>query len=195
MTAELEIEVSMGATKGLANYSSERADQRIRLKVEVEGDSLPDWLNDAVAVEDQLRNHLVYGIADALGLDAELTEGGKAKLIWPEAPPPVAPVAPQPQPQPQAQPQPQGGGGDGGQRQPPKVDRATYAALPRYAMDFGEGMKMYVDQRSLKIQGLYSAKAPDWKEDVPNGKGFWIVNQDGTINFAVQQAMAASNVT
>lgn len=190
MSADMEIEVSFGATRGLANYSSERADFRLRLKVSSEGETMPDWLNDAVAIEDQLMNHLVYGVADALHLEAALGEDGKASLLWPEPPP----AAVQPAPQPQAQPQPQGGGGGGQPRTPPKVDRATYAALPRYAMDFGDGMKMYVDQRSLKQQGLYSAKAPDFKEDVSNGKGWWIYDQNGVQVLAVAAAMAQSNV-
>lgn len=192
--ATVELEVSFGATKGLPNYSSERADQRIRITHEVTGDTLPDWLNDVTSLERQLHNHIVYAVADALGMEAGMNEGGDASLIWPDreaAPPPqqLAPQAQAPAPQQAAQ-APQGGA----PRTPPKVSREAYAALPRYAMDFGDGMKMYVDQRSLKASGVYSAKAPDFKVDVSNGEGKWIYDPNGNLVAETQRAMTASNV-
>lgn len=191
MPADIEIEVSFGATKGLPNYSSERTDQRIRLSVHSEGKELPAWLEDSAKVEDILRNHLVFGVAEALGLEASMSEAGKASLVWPVQEQ-LAPPAPQQQQIPQTQPQQQSGGGGQG---PPKATKEEYAALPRYALNIGgRGMKMYVDQRALKTAGKYSGKAPDFKEDVKDGEGFWIFDRAGNVVLEVRQAMEAAGV-
>ena len=191
MPADIELEVSFGATRGLANYSSERADERIRITVHSENDTLPEWLNDITAAETMLRNQCIFQVAESLRLDAAMNEGGDAELIWPE---------PQPAPAQLAAPAPAPSGGDqqgtgGAGQKPPKATREEYAALPRYAMNIGNrGMKQYVDQRPLKAIGKYSQKAPDFKEDISNGDGFWILDQNGNVVMEVQQAMTASGV-
>lgn len=190
-THDIEIEVSFGATKGLPNYSSERADQRIRMTLSIEGERVEDQLNELVKYENILHNHLVYAIAEALGLEAGLNEGGTASLIFPEPAPMPAPAPPPAQPQ---APTGGGGGGTSGGRGPSKATREQIAALPRWAMDFGNGMKMYIDQRPLKAAGTYSPNAADFKEDVPNGDGKWIKDQNGNLVQETQRAMAASNV-
>ena len=187
--ADIEIEVSFGATKGLPNYSSERADQRIRMTLSVDGESVEDQLNEITKYENILHNHLVYAIAEALGMEAGLTEGGTASLIFPEPAPAPAQAAPAPQPPPAG-----GGGGSGGDRGPSKATREQIAALPRWAMDFGNGMKMYIDQRPLKASGVYSPNAADFKEDVANGDGKWIKDRNGNLVQETQRAMTASNV-
>lgn len=193
---DVEVEVSFGSTKGLPNYSSERADQRIRMTLSLSGETVEDQLNELVKYENILHNHLVYAVAEALGLEAALSEGGIVSLVFPEAPPPAQPLA-------TPTPPPGGGGGGsggGGRGAPPKVSREDYAALPRVHMDVGgTGLKVYVDQRSVKAppigNGPYSIKAPDFKVDEPDGDGVWIYNADGTVNFDTAQAMAAAGVT
>ena len=89
-----------------------------------------------------------------------------------------------------------GRGGAGAQGQgPPKASREEYAALPRVHIDFGDGLKVYVDQRPLKVAGKYSAKAPDFKVDQPNGAGVWITDANGVEQLAVRQAMTTAGVT
>lgn len=187
--SDVEIEVSFGATRGLPNYSSERADQRIRMTISVEGERIEDQLNDLVKHENILHNHLVYAVAEALGLEAALSEGGHVSLVWPEAPPPVQQLVPQQSPQ-----QAPSGGGGGGQG-PPKASREEYAALPRIHANFGDGLKVYVDQRPLKAAGKYSAKAPDFKVDESNGAGVWITDANGVVQQAIVQALAAAGVS
>jgi hypothetical protein len=59
----------------------------------------------------------------------------------------------------------------------------------------GDGLKVYVDQRPVKQPlGPYSAKAPDFKVDEPNGEGYWIKDQTGLIVQAVVDAMARAGV-
>ena len=198
MPADIEVEVSFGATRGLPNYSSERADLRLRVTIHSEGETLPDWLNDSVAVEDQLRNHLVYSVAEALGMEAALNEGGRASLVWPEpvAPPPSQQLAPTQAPQAAQPPSSQPGGGGGGGYGKPKLTKEQLAALPRVHMDFGDGLKVYVDQRSVKQpNGPYSAKAPDFKVDEPNGQGYWIKDQTGLFIQETLDAMARAGVS
>jgi hypothetical protein len=192
--AEIEIEVSFGATKGLPNYSSERADQRMRMTISVAGETVEDQLNELVKYESIMHNHLVYAVAEALGMEAALSEGGIVSLVFPD-PPPAQQLAP-PQPPAQSQPggQPQGGGGGRGSG-PPKASREEYAALPRVHMDMGDGLKVYVDQRPLKVAGKYSGKAPDFKVDEREGAGYWIYDANGTLNYNVSTAMANAGVT
>jgi hypothetical protein len=200
MPADIEIEVSFGATKGMPNYSSERADLRLRVTIHSTGETLPEWLNDSVAVEDQLRNHLVYSVAEALGMEAALNEGGRASLLWPEpvqvSPPPPQQLAGSPSPQAA----PSGGSdrppdtGGGGGYGPPKASKEQVAALPRVHMDFGDGLKVYIDQRPLKAQGIYAATAPDFKVDQPQGQGYWIKEKNGTLVQATLDAMTRAGV-
>jgi hypothetical protein len=192
--ADIELEVSFGSTKGLPNYSSERADQRIRMTISIDGDTVEEQLNELVKYENILHNHLVYAVAEALQLEAGLSEGGHVSLIWPEPPAPAAaaPVAPQP-----SAPAPQGGGGGSGAgpRTPPKATKEEYAALPRLHMDMGDGLKVYVDQRPLKLAGKYQATAPDFKVDQRDGQGYWIKDQNGVLVLHVAQAMQNAGVT
>ena len=190
--SDIEIEVSFGATKGLPNYSSERADQRLRMTISVDGETIEDQLNDLVKYENILRNHLVYAVAEALAIEAALSEGGVVSLVFPEPQNLAPPVPLAPPPQQQAQPQQQGQGGQ--PRTPPKLSREEYAALPRLHMDMGDGLKVYVDQRPAKATGKYSAKAPDFKVDVANGDGYWIIDANGVANLNVATAMANAGV-
>ncbi len=179
-----------GLKLGRPNYSSEDTSMSISMEfMSTEGGA--EMLTSAGKMEDAIMSALKVAVCTELGVETKVNDAG---VLVPNlasaavAPPVAVPTAPQAVPVATGQPQASGAGDFG----PPKASKEQVAVLPRFQADFGKGLATYIDQRSLKAQGLYSAKAPDFKNATDNNDVHWLVGPNGYPNMQVQTALAAA---
>lgn len=169
----LRISVGHSVKVGRPNYSAEDAHYSVSFEQAVEGGDIIDILKFAEQVEAMLEGHVKLSVAASLGLEMNGTE-----FVFPQ--PAAKPAAPQRRSS-------SSGGSGGGGGGPSKL-----ADQPVYTID---GIDYY-DQRSLKADGTYSPKAPDFKEvgKSRGGSALWIKGADGTVNEGVTEKLKAAGI-
>lgn len=189
------VEVRYAVKKGMPGYSSEDCSMSVGLEVKQVGGIPGDFLVACGALEDEITAHLKLGVTSQLGLGLKDVLGvSQPVYVVQQAPATVAPAPvaaapagyaapPAPAPAPAA----------AGEYGPPKASKEQVAVLPRFQADLGDGVvKTWIDQRSLKADGTYSPKAPDFKNALDSQDSKWLNGANGQPNAAVAAGLAAA---